>query len=72
MARVVTADMLDAKTPADVIIRAEARCPETDPTLGIPVIVNSQGSPRHRLVTIGDSLTQGFQSGAIFNTSLSY
>jgi hypothetical protein len=72
MARVVTADMLDAKTPADVIIRAEARRPETDPTLGIPVIVNSQGSPRHRLVTIGDSLTQGFQSGAIFNTALSY
>jgi len=72
MARVVTADMLDAKTPPDVIIRTEARRPETDPTLGIPVRVNSQGSPRHRLVTIGDSLTQGFQSGAIFNTALSY
>ncbi|GGU40633.1 hypothetical protein GCM10010274_30280 [Streptomyces lavendofoliae] len=31
-----------------------------------------RGSPQHRLVTIGDSLTHGFQSGAIFNTDLSY
>ncbi|MGI3227194.1 hypothetical protein ACRJ4B_28620 [Streptomyces sp. GTA36] len=31
-----------------------------------------QGEPKHRLVAIGDSLTQGFQSGAIFNTGLSY
>ena len=30
------------------------------------------GTPRHRLVAIGDSLTHGFQSGAIFNTDLSY
>src|SRR4030095_3822435 len=30
------------------------------------------GPARHRLVTIGDSLTHGFQSGAIFNTDLSY
>jgi len=28
--------------------------------------------PPHRLVAIGDSLTHGFQSGAIFNTDLSY
>jgi hypothetical protein len=27
---------------------------------------------RHRLVCIGDSLTQGFKSGAIFETNLSY
>ena len=72
MPRAVTADMLDPKTPPDVIIRAQARRPETDPTLGIPVQVSLQGQPKHRLVTIGDSLTQGFQSGAIFNTSLSY
>lgn len=68
----VTPDMLDAKTPPDVVIRAEARRPETDPTLGIPVVVNRQGTPRHRLVAVGDSLTHGFQSGAIFNTGLSY
>ena len=60
------------KIPDDVIIRSEARRPETDPTLGIPVTVDRQGTPHHRLVTIGDSVTQGFQSGAIFKTSLSY
>ncbi|WNZ24311.1 hypothetical protein HJG54_16565 [Leptolyngbya sp. NK1-12] len=72
MPRNVTPAMLDTKTPPDVIIRAEARRPVTDPTLGIPVQVDRSGRPRHRLVTIGDSLTQGFQSGAIFNTHLSY
>lgn len=72
MLRSVTPDMLDPNTPADVVIRAEARRPEMDPTLGIPVNLQSTGRPRHRLVTLGDSLTQGFQSGAIFNTSLSY
>jgi lysophospholipase L1-like esterase len=58
--------------PEDVVIRSEARKPVTNPTLGIPVSVNRTGTPRHRLVAIGDSLTQGFQSGAIFNTGLSY
>jgi len=72
MAKTVTPDMLDPKTPDDVIIRAEARKPETDSTLGIPVAINRQGTPQHRLVAIGDSLTQGFQSGAIFNTHHSY
>ncbi len=56
----------------DVVIRPEARKPVTDPTLGISVSVNRTGTPRHRLVSIGDSLTHGFQSGAIFNTGLSY
>jgi hypothetical protein len=72
MARLLTDDMLDPKTPDDVIVQAEAREPITDPTLGIAVNVNKQGTPRHRLVTMGDSLSQGFQSGAIFNTALSY
>ncbi|HEY9601256.1 MAG TPA: hypothetical protein V6C85_06565 [Allocoleopsis sp.] len=72
MAVPVTSEMRDPKTPSDVIIRSEAREPVTDPTLGIAVNVNRQGTPRHRLVAIGDSLTQGFQSGAIFNTKLSY
>jgi len=58
--------------PDDVVIRSEARKPVTDPTLGISVSVNRTGTPRHRLVSIGDSLTHGFQSGAIFNTGLSY
>lgn len=64
--------MPNDKTPDDVIIGSQPRKPETDPTLGIPVTVNKQGTPRHRLVSIGDSLTHGFQSGAIFNTQLSY
>lgn len=68
----VTDEMRDPKTPEDVIIQPEARKPETEPTLGIPVAVNREGTPQHRLVTIGDSLTHGFQSGAIFNTRLSY
>ncbi|MEU6393637.1 hypothetical protein [Streptomyces sp. NPDC046939] len=46
--------------------------PVTDPTLGVDVTVARQGKPKHRLVAIGDSLTQGFQSAAIFNTALSY
>ncbi|HAG82785.1 MAG TPA: hypothetical protein DCL61_16910 [Cyanobacteria bacterium UBA12227] len=64
--------MTNTNIPEDVIIRSQAREPVSDPTLGIPVNVNREGTPRHRLVTIGDSLTQGFQSGAIFNTDLSY
>jgi hypothetical protein len=55
-----------------VVVRSEARKPITDPTLGIPVSVDRTENPRHRLVSIGDSLTHGFQSGAIFNTQLAY
>ncbi|GAP94782.1 hypothetical protein [Leptolyngbya sp. NIES-2104] len=72
MAKTVNSAMIDDKTPPDVIIRAEPRQPESDPTLGIPVQVDRQSTPKHRLVTIGDSLTHGFQSGAIFHTDLSY
>ena len=60
-------------TPDDVEIRLEARPPELDPTLGIEVDVDRSGpEPAHRLVTVGDSLTHGFQSGAIFRTEVSY
>jgi hypothetical protein len=60
-------------TPPDVEITTEARPPVTDPTLGIPVVLPPPpAAPRHRLVTLGDSLTHGFQSGAVFNTDLSY
>jgi hypothetical protein len=64
--------LTDPSTPAEVVISRAARAPETDPTLGVEVRATTEGVPRHRLVTIGDSLTQGFQSGAIFNTALSY
>jgi hypothetical protein len=76
MLREVTPAMRDPNTPPDVVIHSEARRPETDPTMGIAVNMSRhaalQGTPRHRLVAIGDSLTQGFQSGAVFNTGLSY
>lgn len=72
MEKTVMSAMLDPKTPPDVVIRAEPRQPESDPTLGIPVQVDRQSTPKHRLVTIGDSLTHGFQSGAISQTNLSY
>lgn len=49
-----------------------AREPNFDPTVGEPLSVAWQGEPRHRIVVIGDSLSHGFQSGAVFNTDLSY
>ncbi|MBD1940736.1 hypothetical protein [Microcoleus sp. FACHB-68] len=70
--RIMTDEMRDDKTPDEVIVRAQPRQPVTDPTLGISVSVDREGTPQHRLVTIGDSLTHGFQSGSIFNTNLSY
>jgi hypothetical protein len=63
----------DPKTPASVDVRGSARAPVTDPTLGIPSPPLRLPAPvRQRLVTIGDSLTQGFQSGAVFHTELSF
>ncbi|HEY2764890.1 MAG TPA: hypothetical protein VGJ13_12900 [Pseudonocardiaceae bacterium] len=58
--------------PDDVVIRPEPREPVSDPTVGVPVATAWQGVPQHRLVSIGDSLTHGFCSGAIFATDLSY
>jgi hypothetical protein len=50
-----------------------AREPVTDSTLGIEVeAAGPAGTPRNRLVVVGDSLSHGFQSGAIFHTDLSY
>jgi hypothetical protein len=65
---------LPPNTPAEVRRRAEdpPRVPTFDPTLGVRVELPKNGTPPHRLVAIGDSLTHGFQSGAIFNTELSY
>ena len=69
--RQVPQELLDAATPDDVIIRLEARKPVTDPMLGIAV-PRPVAKARHRLVVLGDSLSHGFQSAAIFNTDLSY
>ncbi|MGW0017413.1 hypothetical protein ACWDUD_03725 [Rhodococcus sp. NPDC003382] len=60
-------------TPRDVAAQAkkEPRTPEFDPTLGIVVEAEVRGTPPHRIVALGDSLLQGFQSGAVFHTDLS-
>ncbi|WP_241384909.1 hypothetical protein [Rhodococcus sp. CH91] len=60
-------------TPESVLARAAAppRIPQFDPTLGIEVSRAVRGTPPHRLVALGDSVLQGFQSGAIYNTDLS-
>lgn len=59
--------------PAGVVITDTPREPEWDPKVGVPhVPADTRGEPPSRLVTIGDSLTHGFQSGAVFNTDLSY
>ncbi len=55
-----------------MLIEHQARAPVDDPTLGIEVPRKGEGRPKHRLVTIGDSLTHGFQSLAIYNTDISY
>jgi hypothetical protein len=70
--RPVTEEMLHPDTPDTVEVTASAREPVEDPTLGIRVEPDRTREAQHRLVTIGDSLTHGFQSGAIFNTDLSY
>src|SRR4051794_18671031 len=61
-----------APVPAGLQINTEPRQPELDPTLNIEVGVDRAGAPRNRLVTIGDSITHGFMSAAIFRTDLSW
>lgn len=60
------------ETPSDVPIHTEPRQPVTDPTLGIVVMPPDGSTAKHRLVTIGDSLTHGFMSGAVYRTDLSW
>lgn len=56
----------------DVELSKEIRPPIDDPTLNIAVPASPGGPFAHRLVTIGDSLTHGFQHAAIFNTARSW
>jgi hypothetical protein len=67
-------DRVPPDAPDEVKVQAlrEPRVPEFDATLGKEGPAAGTGEPRHRLVVIGDSLTHGFQSGAVFNTDLSY
>jgi hypothetical protein len=60
------------RVPPQVKIQWEPREHEVDPKLGIEVEVDRKGEPRNRLVTIGDSITQGFMSAAVFRTDRSW
>lgn len=59
------------ETPADVEIRTSPRERVSDPRLGIDVEPDI-GPTQHRLVALGDSLTHGFMSGAVYRTDLSW
>lgn len=59
-------------TPGEVQIRTQPREPVTDPTLGIEVPRADPRPAKHRLVTIGDSLAEGFMSAAVHRTDLSW
>jgi len=66
-------DLRAPGTPEDVRVTLDPPAPYTDPTLGVAVARPApRATPRNRLVALGDSLTHGFQSGAIFNTQISY
>src|ERR1044072_708958 len=65
------------KEVADRILEIAAdpstsRVPHFSHIVGAPADFTCEAEPENRIVLIGDSLTHGFQSGAIFNTDLSY
>jgi hypothetical protein len=70
----VDQSLIDPDAPEEVqkVITDSPREPVTDPRLGIHFDPPKDGVPKNRLVTIGDSITHGFQSGAIFNTDISF
>ena len=71
-------EYLDSGTQPDVVVTDRARPRIVDPTLGQPLgapgpdVPEPVAEPAHRLVTIGDSLTHGMISGAVFRTDLSW
>ena len=60
------------RTPRRLRINAAPRRHVVDPTLGVPVEVDRTGTPPNRLVTLGDSITQGFMSAAVYRTDRSW
>ena len=65
--------MRDPATPREVVVTSSAPEPFWDPTLGVEVAPRAFSAelPRHRLVTVGDSLVHGMQSAAVYRTELS-
>src|SRR5215471_2997606 len=72
------AEYLDPDTPPEVVVTDQIRPLITDSTLGVPRGAAGPGfpsvpdPPRHPLVTVGDSLTHGMSSAAVFRTDLSW
>ena len=69
-----TEELVPPGSPVEVRTRAAdpPRTPAFDPTLNVAVEPVTGRTPKHRLVVIGDSLAHGFQSGAVFNTDVSF
>jgi hypothetical protein len=63
--------MLDAKTPTEVEVTGVRSTPVEGPRLGVDVPDTAKGTPHRRLVAIGDSLTHGSQSSAIYSVVVS-
>jgi hypothetical protein len=62
----------DANDTEDPHITFEPHPPYTDPTVGVALPPKKTPPGKWRLVALGDSLTHGFQSGAIYKTNLSH
>ena len=60
--------------PDDLVITQRTPPPVDDRAVAaeLPVHVIDDGNAAHPLVVIGDSLSHGFKSGAIHDTSLSW
>jgi hypothetical protein len=68
-------EYLDPATPADVVVTDVTPARITDPTLGVDLGPRRHpvpAAPAHPLVTVGDSLTHGLTSGAVYATDLSW
>jgi hypothetical protein len=65
-------EYLDSATPPDVEVTDRVRLRYPDPTLGLAVPGAAEAAEGHPLVTVGDSLTHGMSSGAVFDTRLSW
>ena len=65
-------DAMPASRVPSLRARTSPRRHVDDPTLGIEVDIDRDGQPPNRLVTIGDSITQGFMSAAVYQTDRSW
>jgi hypothetical protein len=65
-------EYLDSATPSDVEVTDRVRLRYPDPTLRLEVPAAAEAAAGHPLVTVGDSLTHGMSSGAVFDTRLSW